>query len=375
MKRVIIAALIAAFTLEAQDFCCCPEEYQPVTLFADFLWWKAEVESTEVAYYLTGTLAADGETRLTRSSTLQPTSKWEPGFRLGIGYKPNPCDALDLSLVWTYLNTQSHPLCKNASANFYNLASPHVDILFPLSLDILGPGATRVDAKWRLKTNLLDLEIGDNFFSGCNFTLKPHAGIRGAWFKFCFDQEFTGAWNFFQQGSFIPVLDTRDTLYISQFTYKGVGLKFGVDANWLFWSDLSLLAKVSGSVLYGEYDMKEFYQGFQADPLEDLLPDLLPYQALVFNDVWRVRSNLEGFLGLQWKTARVNEWQLAVSLGYEISQWFFLNSLPYPIDNSQIYNSFNGTTERLAVNFSFFDRPSNANINYQGLTLRGSLDF
>lgn len=346
-----------------------------VSVFADFLWWKADVEVTEVGERLLST-RTNGDVSNETAKIIRPLGKWEPGFRLGVGYKPNPCDTMDLSLTWTRLNTCSDRVSQTAPGNFYNPSISKSDTIFPYTVNIVGPSALSLKACWRLKTNILDLDVGKELLSDSCFSFKPHVGIRFGWFNFVFDQKFEGAWYSFVMPYLEPVLTQEKTSFLSKFTYKGAGLKFGVDANWNFCRKGALLAKVSGSLLDGKYDMQEIYDGFQPNPLPDGFPALLPYNTVIKDDLWRVRTNVEGFLGLTWKEGFcANQYQLELSLGYEISEWFILNSLPFLQDKVGIYTEFNGEEERVAVNVSFFERPANGNISYNGLTAKASLDF
>ncbi len=378
-KYAFIAALLSSTYAFSGNFQPMLMDYQPAeqasraTVFADFLWWKADVEATEVALFNTITIT-DGTVNVSHR-TLTPTAKWEPGVRVGIGYRPNPCDTMDISATWTYLNTHSNRICVNTPTSSSYLSSSSLS-LTPLTLTYVGPTASSVRADWKLNTNLLDVEIGKAYFPSCSLSLKPHVGVRGAWFKFDFDQRFVGVWRSFEsldEPESIRI-ETHDTAYCSKFTYSGAGLKIGTDANWNFKGQWSILAKLSGSLLYGKYDTRQLFDGYLPDPLLDGFPALVPLTSKYRDDFWRVRTNLEGFLGVMWETT-LSQFNLGLSLGYEISQWYQLNSLPLLENVVSIYPQFNGTTQETSFNFSNFEHSANGDISYQGLTLRASIGF
>lgn len=384
-KFALAAALFASLSAHAHaqqvccppmGDCCSPEQSNQATFFADFLWWKADVESTEVASYQARTTNFAQLTTNNAAEIIKPNGKWKPGVRVGASYRPNPCDTMDLSLTWTYLYSRSNHICRTASTNYYNMAFEKADIISPYAPTLVGPSAQKIEADWRLKTNILDFDLGKEYFPSCNLSLRPHAGIRGAWFNFKFNQDFVGNWYAFQSPSTTPIVFAHDTFLYSQFTYKGVGLKIGTDGAWHFADHWSILAKISGSLLYGKYNFKETLAGFQPDPLPDGFPALLPWNEFFKDDAFRVRTNLEGFLGLTWKTGLCNDrYNIGLSIGYDISQWFQLNSLPVFEDSVQIYEQFNVDVPELSVNTSYFQHAANGDISYQGLSVRASFDF
>lgn len=314
--KFLFATLLTAFAthVSAQGVCYSnlPMCYEPVeqafwgNLSADFLWWKADVDSTEVA------LPSQKSGNIVIVKRVTPVGKWRPGLRIGLGCKPNPCDIFDVSLTWTYFDTRSCPLCHNHNGSA---------LIKPLGVR---HSAHSVKAGWNLKTNIIDLDLGREFLPVCTLSLRPHAGVRGAWFNFRFNQAFCEA-----------------AAHNSKFNYQGVGLKMGMDGDWHFTRCWSILAKLSGSLIYGKYGITQVRNEFNETTI------------LKENDVYKVRSNIEAFLGVKWgMNLCCDRFRAALSVGYDISQWFHLNSLP-----------------------NRFEIPANGNIGYQGLSARASFDF
>ncbi len=351
-------------TIPAPPVCCSDQ----VIVRADFLWWKANVEGTGVAefqYAVSGSLPFGPI--VSQYKELAPEGKWEPGARVELGYQFNRFDNWKLSLLWTYLFTNSEIISQSATGTG--------QALYPLTANIVGPRALNVNAHWNLKTNLVDLELSNEFYPTAKLSLTPHIGGRGAFFNFHFYQSFEGLWlSFIMTPPLIPQVEpTSDH---SSFSFDGGGLKMGLDGNWHFSDSWSLLACLSGSLIYGKYDITHKIIGFGPDPVLDGGPALFPLSETFFTDMWRVRTNLEAFLGLKWDTCWCNgKYQFSLAAGYEISQWFQLNSIPGIIDEALIYNQFNGMTPETAFDVSIFENTNFANISYQGLTARASFDF
>ena len=298
--------MLSTVSTKAQAQCfdqgCCPinncgtvaDQGFGATVWADFLWWKADVENT-----LIGTKAlVSNNTQLYQGSTLLPDGQWRPGVRVGLGYTPRGCNSLGLSASWTYFETQSNRICATAPAE-PSFSAPFTTIA-PAGTSLLGPRASKASGQWHLKTNLLDIEVGKELPVSCGFSFTPHGGIRVGWFNFRNCQKFKGIWTSFTDlaNPLTVRYFTDDTSLLSKFIYNAAGLKIGSDANWHVTEQFSILAKLSGSLLYGRYKTDIVINGFQPDPLRDTLPANIPVKAIIEDKLFRGRTNLEDFLEL-----------------------------------------------------------------------------
>jgi hypothetical protein len=341
---------------------------------ADFLYWKADVENTEVAERTSLTATSSS------NENIALNGRWEPGFRVGIGGRYGQCIKWETLLTWTHLYSRSHHIAKSADG---------VDVfLRPLAMSTIGPKATSLSAQWRLSTNILDLETGQIFSPAAKLSLVPHIGIRGALFDFHMHQKLQGLWTFFGfttpgDPSTPPNLSDPNSVAAptsgkANFQYAGIGLKADTDAVWRFNETWSILGKIAGSLLYGKYEISQHYQGFTTDIFQDSQPLLIPLDSHFKKNMWRMRGNIEAFLGLQWeiKYGADEQYVLALAGGYEMSQWFQLNEIPALEDGYEINNSYNASNQALlGSQYYVFETPAHGSISYQGLTLKASFSF
>jgi hypothetical protein len=355
--------------------CCVPQYFSygmpsRFTVFGDFIYWRTDVENTEVAEKGT---ESSSNPLVASVKTLQPKGKWRAGFRAGIGGKFGECDNTELMLGWTHLNARSAHVQKSTTAA--------TDIILPMGSSLLGPRASSVNAFWKLHINVLDLDWGRTYFPANRFTLTPHAGMRGALFNFHMHQNFDSIWSFYTPAATPTpaglVQQLGSTSNRSKFNYAGAGIKAGTDAAWRLSECWSVVGKLGLSLLYGKYNIKQHLEGFATDGLIDgslLLPADIHFK----KDMWRMRSNLEAFLGVMVeKTFGCDDqYDFAISVGYEMSQWFQLNEIPQIQDNYNVHTEFDAVgTPFVASNYFASEVPTHGDISSQGITVKVVIDF
>jgi len=368
-KYLSLTALTGAVTAFAMDAPRKMPEAAPADrweMSADFLWWKADVEGTEVVLAGHQSGGPTAPPKIVSANTLAPEGKWEPGVKVGLGYNFGRFDAWDLSATWTYLFTNSNTLFKT---------NPPYTTLSPVGSNLLGPAATSINAYWQLKTNVADLALGRTYRPSEHLALRPHAGVRGAWFNFGLHQSITGQWTYVNTLSTGLTHSLAQTADKNRFTYKAVGLRAGLDSDWEFASEWSLLAEFSGSLVYGKYNMKHDLFGFIPDPLNDGQPALIPGHLFLKDSPWRVRANLELFLGLMWKRSFCeSKRELSFFAGYDLAQWFLLNSTLTYVDQVISFPAFDRSgSVGTAFDPSVSQNSVAGNVSYQGL--RAGLGF
>jgi len=207
---------------------------RPVVRDGVDLWIQAEalyMHATEdcLAYGLkndtpvaAGTTAVDGRTKNVDYS-------WNWGFRAGIGYNL-PHDGWDMLLNWTWFQASESKTEKPAAPETVlptQLAAQVGTLSFPSS-----------KGRATLHMNLLDWEMGREFFVSKWLTLRPFMGARAAWlnrnFRFSYSNSSYKAaghdHNRFRAGGLRGGLDTQ----------------WGLGSGWSFFGDLAL------SLLYGK---------------------------------------------------------------------------------------------------------------------------
>ncbi len=221
--------ILVASALAFADECCYPplaraypSECAGALLFIDPLLWMGQFGGSQIAI-TSGeeTLFSDKKSHV---QNLNFNLDW--GIRVGVGY--NSCfDGWEALLVWTSFQTEAkRSLSSNFPSRGFNL-----------------PAATDAHGKWKLSYQTLDLENARQFFAGNCFILRPHAGLRSAWIN---QKEFN-----------ISYTLTSSEEKISQHDRSwGIGIRGGLDMQWLLSSNLRIFTSSAGSLLYTYHSVK-----------------------------------------------------------------------------------------------------------------------
>ncbi len=181
--------------------------------------------------------------------------KWNAGFRLGIGYN-TPHDGWDLDLSWARFHSNNKHdrtdcICPEIFEPIFFPKDVNLDDIDTTVTD--NPYVTEARGKhWRINLNILDLELGREFYVSKWVTVRPHAGLRSAWVHQKFRIEYEG-------GNFLsPIISTFGTPYETDYlsmrnNFWGMGLRGGVDTVWGVGAGVSVYAKLALSALWGRF--------------------------------------------------------------------------------------------------------------------------
>jgi hypothetical protein len=322
----------------------------------EFLYWKANEDGLEYGTKMVAGPLLSGASQ-TKVNLLDLDFDWNPGFRLGLGYLFNKFDHWGLDLTWTRIrNTAS---AHNSAQGIESvgivdtIVSPWVSLGF-----VLTAGASQANAKWHVNLNVLDLGLGRNFFVSPKLALNPFAGLRGAWV----DQNYQAKYNtHFLAGEGVP-LPPRNVHFKATNDFRSFGLRGGADLLWHFSSHWNLFAQLSGSLLYGKFDVKISDTNDQGLGEGGISPSPLDFKAS--EKFWRTRANFEEAIGIGWETFfQHGLYHLSIQAAYEASQW---------LNQNQIFYS---TYFRGADTISFVPNRSIGNLSFQGIKFGIQLDF
>jgi hypothetical protein len=254
------------------DYCLGPENVagnpavRPYTCDGDIVvevagfYWNAHQDGLEFA--IANSVAAPATTagdssalnNLVRAEYLNPKAKWELGFKLGLGYDSTH-DGWDLMLLWTHYRGRAK---KEADIDLADNSS-----LLPLwsafstSAGVPGVGsnnilyATDINAHWKLRLDLVDLELGREFWSSKYLTLRPHIGLRYTWLKQSYDITHQGgAWGAVDgiQPAFNNEVDLRSK-------FKGIGVRAGLNSTWMLGRGFAFFGNAAISIVYGRFSV------------------------------------------------------------------------------------------------------------------------
>ncbi len=294
-----------------------------VSAVFDFLYWKANEDGLEYGTKMVGGPLI-GHSSNTNTHLLDLNFKWNPGFRLGLGYLFDRFDHWGLDLKWTYMrNTAySHDSARGIESQtgaVDTIVSPWVNLLFDLSA-----GASEAVAKWNVNLNVLDLDLGRSFFVSERLVLNPHIGFRGAWIHQKYHAKYRTTF-LLMESEFEP---PRNVHFIAWNNFGSFGIRGGSEFIWHFNSRWNLFARLSGSVLYGKFNVKMKDIDDQGLGEGETPPSPLDFRAA--EHFWRTRLNFEEAIGIAWETFfQSGLYRLSAKASYELSQWLHQNELFY----------------------------------------------
>lgn len=305
--------------------CCDP------FITADFIWWKAEQEGMDYAY----TGAAASTTSVSRGKVHHPHFRYEPGFKVGFGLKFRH-DGWDLYANYTWLRSNHH---------HGNSVSAHGSSALMSNYFIEGPSATatqvsaaHASSKWKMHFNVVDLELGRNFWISQWLTLRPHFGLKGSWIHQKYNVDYDGA----TSSAFTTATDVD--LKFKQHDWA-IGIRTGLDAAWYMWKKWSI---------FGEFAISGMYNHFN-DKTKTVVTNatLLGVTTLDTKRHTRpVTEVLELALGLRFETTFHNDdYLFMVQAGWEEQIWFNQNQFFSPLTSSSQNLSLEGLTVKAGFDF------------------------
>lgn len=204
-----------------------------VTTSADFIWWKTHLGNMEYAW----TGVADPLNVTTGNSVGQgnikaPDFDFAPGFKLGLGFTFNH-DGWDLFARYTWLYQNSST---STTAQDKGLAA-----IYPNSPTSIRSFAI-VDASmnWKQEFNVLDLELGRNFFISRRLSLRPFVGLKADFIRERFHEHYSFS------GSFPDDIFRQERVY-------GLGIRGGLNSVWHFFKNFGLYGDMSVTALWSDF--------------------------------------------------------------------------------------------------------------------------
>ena len=244
-----------------------------VYFFADALYWFADVggNSNFSVVSPTGTAVA--------GTTLQTKFKWDWGFRVGLGFDLEH-DQWDTDFYYTWFRDKN----SNSSSND-------------------GDGDaddSSTGNRGKLHYNVADWELGRWFYISQSISLRPHAGIKGAWIKLN------------QTASFKAGTPATAFTATESTKFWSVGPSAGVNTNWWFGDvndhHFGIFGDFGGALMFARF--KTHYTATGGTSVGGHHQD-------------RLVPMLSGFMGLEYDTCfDCNKMHFGIRLGYELQYWF-----------------------------------------------------
>lgn len=200
----------------------------------DFLIWQAHENGLGYVIKSKGPNVTDAVTK-------EMHFKYDPGFRVGFGWN-TPHDGWDLYANWTCFTS-------NASGHKNNHGGVMYPVLFNqvFSTQFNNSSPSSAKAHFNLHLNMIDLELGREFFVSKWLTLRPFIGMTTAWINQRMHAEYKG----FQTTS------NNFVSYVNHMKnkYWGIGVRPGLNTQWGLGSGFSFYGNTALSLLYGYFQL------------------------------------------------------------------------------------------------------------------------
>lgn len=339
----LLCATLVPTALSAEKEVCC--EPSKVSVYGDFLWWRADLDDAELA--VREEVLPPGN--IIEKELIEIDGKWEPGFRVGLGYRFGGCDCTDLGAMYTRFHGKSDRVSKVAENIDTNLLRQGWVVF-------LGPIVSSAKGSWNIGLDVVDFFAGHEFRMGECFSFRPYGGVRIAWVDLDYRASYIGVW----ENEALEVVFQDTSMRLSSDFFAG-GLRGGFQFLWEFCNCVGIFGDFSFSALYGCFDVKETFSG--GDVASTGFLELLTENYK--SDFNGVRANIDALLGLKsWMNFCDCCYTVSLFAGYELSHWFSVNELFREIRAIEPPGNAVFTSYHLS-----------SDIGFQGLTVRASFAF
>jgi len=318
-----------------------PESDNGWYVFADALYWHADVGSSEWARKIDDTAA------LVASGDLHSLNfKWNWGFRVGIGVNMDH-DMWDSNFYYTWFRTENSNSAGVPSTGLI------VDQVTSLGIAARSNEFTSGKNEWKIHYNMFDWELGRWYYVSKSLAVRPHVGVKGGWINQDVDYTFTDA--------SVPQAVVHSKADLNN-NFWGVGPSGGVNMMWVLGSAgarmehrFSLFGDFAGALLYGHFDVDHKSSTYNAAGAVTSGTNLGDLNRNLAVPVFQTQ------MGLSWDTGFNNSRNhFTFKVGYEFQYWFrqYQQVVPVLIDT---------------VNYSY--RRVSDDLALQGLTVDFRFDF
>ena len=311
-----------------------------VFITADFIYWTSREDGLGFAY--SGGRSGTANVDPGKGDVKHPDFEFNPGFKVGLGLNLSH-DGWDVWAQYTWLH--SHTDTERTSQEL--ATSTLRPMWFLNTLDNNGTGSTgpstvltRATGDWDLHFNVIDLELGRNFFVSQYLTIRPFVGFKGSWQ----DQDYTVKYEVTTDETNVLKMRMRQ-----DHDWWGVGLRTGFYTAWHFTRRWSIFGNVAIAALWGQYDVDRTDRASNINTNDGAEIVTLRTE----NDFHSIKPVLELILGLRWETwFSDDDYHFQIQAGWEEQVWFSMNQM-----------------------FSKFEECAHGDMTFQGFTLQLRFDF
>lgn len=280
------------------------------TLNLDVIAWQPRMENLAFAYG--GVLPSS--VGLTTSAIPQGhkedlSYRYKPGFKVGFGLDFRH-DGWDTDFNYTWYQQVSATGSAQTNPDTPNLIAAWLDpTITTLSSN---NNLYSANADWRTRYNIIDWELGRGSFLSKYLTLRPFFGLKAAFLYSMYKINY-----FFEAPSTV-----NQIRIVNNLDFRGLGLRGGFNAAWLFASSWGFYGDLAVSALWGQYIIsRQDYSYPSPTSARSQIVNVQDYSHAV-------KPVIEVGGGVQWQTWFYrNKWRLTVKAGWEEQIWINYNQM------------------------------------------------
>ena len=278
----------------------CVADGADLFVTADFIYWTAHEDNLGFAFtdiISSTSLPGTGGAPSTPTGMIAyPNFKFKPGFKVGLGLDFDH-DGWDLFTQYTWFRSAENR--RTITASTLSIGTDQLTIP-------TGTTITSAKGNWGLDHyDVIDLELGRNFYISRYLMLRPFAGMKGTWQKQKFDVAFFG--NTPSLG--VSIYDNQEL------KTWGVGLRAGLDASWHFTKSFSMLGNLAFSGVWEQFKTSRMTNQLFSDGSAAALNHIK-------SNYHSVKPVIEWQLGLRWETWFCDDsYHFSIEGAWEMQWW------------------------------------------------------
>lgn len=292
-----------------------------VYIDADFIWWH--VHQDGMGYVLSGFGNGTTATQASGGSVHHPGFSWEPGFKVSLGVALGH-DGWDLGAEYTWLNPNRSSQNRNNDTDLYPMWNIANNYNSPVYSTATG-GVKQASSSWKTTFNVIDLEMGRNYFISQHLKLRPHIGFKGSWQ----DQDYSVT--YVRRGTQAGAGTARETTdkMVNNQDYWGFGIRTGLDTAWHFTKSWSIYGDFAISGMWSHFKIKRKDTEQQIPHGSNGVFTIFDYQ----NSFHTIKPVMEWGIGLRWETwFSDDDYHFLIQAGWEEQSWLEMNQHVVPMN-------------------------------------------
>lgn len=225
---------------------------------------------------------------------------YNPGLRFGFGFfLDHDCWSVDFNWTWVNITNYAH-------GNATNSTGTSIPLWMLGSDDQGGIESNReANAVWKASYNIIDLSLGKPYHVSRYVVFNPFFGIRGGYI----DQHFSARY----QGN--PGTNAGGTVHHGDNDFRGVGLRLGINTDWIVGKGWNLFANISSSLLASKFEVSQNMTFTGAQAANEGFD--------IKSDQYQNAANFELAVGIAWsKYFDRNKYRIGLRAAYEFAEWF-----------------------------------------------------